>query len=137
MYLSGMSFFVLADHFLAHQSHVYEAAARRLEVRSCIACDPLSDAHASFEARKQSQDLSGLYGRNLPPVSTPSANLPLPSYSKRYLRQHRDVNTTMGHNVIEECKKLKGVPITAAYVRLFQFITEVFPTSVQIVDGKV
>jgi hypothetical protein len=33
MYLSGMSFYVLADHFLVHQSHAYEEAARRLEVR--------------------------------------------------------------------------------------------------------
>ncbi|KAF8550929.1 glycosyltransferase family 49 protein [Imleria badia] len=34
MYLSGMSFFVLADHFLVHQSHPYEEAARRLERKS-------------------------------------------------------------------------------------------------------
>jgi len=34
MYLSGMSFFVLADHFLVHQSHAYEEAVRRLERKS-------------------------------------------------------------------------------------------------------
>ncbi|KIJ58075.1 glycosyltransferase family 49 protein [Hydnomerulius pinastri MD-312] len=34
MYLSGMSFFVLADHFLVHQSHAYEEAARGLERKS-------------------------------------------------------------------------------------------------------
>ncbi|KAG9312076.1 glycosyltransferase family 49 protein [Chiua virens] len=34
MYLSGMSFLVLADHFLVHQSHVYEETARRLERKS-------------------------------------------------------------------------------------------------------
>ena len=38
MYLSGMSFFVLADHFLVHQSHAYEEAARRLEVRDPLCC---------------------------------------------------------------------------------------------------
>lgn len=32
MYLSGVSFYVLADHFLIHQSHTYEEEARREEV---------------------------------------------------------------------------------------------------------
>ncbi|EGO00707.1 glycosyltransferase family 49 protein [Serpula lacrymans var. lacrymans S7.3] len=34
MYLSGMSFYVLSDHFLVHQSHLYEEAARRQERKS-------------------------------------------------------------------------------------------------------
>ncbi|KAH7927477.1 glycosyltransferase family 49 protein, partial [Leucogyrophana mollusca] len=34
MYISGMSFYVLADHFLVHQSHPYEEAARKLERKS-------------------------------------------------------------------------------------------------------
>jgi hypothetical protein len=32
MYLSGVSFHVLGDHFLIHQSHAYEEAARKSEV---------------------------------------------------------------------------------------------------------
>lgn len=32
MYLSGVSFYILADHFLVHQSHLYEEVARKLEV---------------------------------------------------------------------------------------------------------
>jgi hypothetical protein len=32
MYLSGISFYVLSDNFLVHQSHVYEEEARRSEV---------------------------------------------------------------------------------------------------------
>lgn len=36
MYLSGVSFFVLADHFVIHQSHTYEEQARREEVRSLL-----------------------------------------------------------------------------------------------------
>ena len=32
MYLSGMSFYVLSDHFLVHQSHLYEEAVRKQEV---------------------------------------------------------------------------------------------------------
>ncbi|TFY50703.1 hypothetical protein EVJ58_g10927 [Rhodofomes roseus] len=31
MYLSGVSFYVMADHFLIHQTHAYEEAARREE----------------------------------------------------------------------------------------------------------
>ena len=34
MYLSGMSFYVLADDFLVHQNHAYLEEARRQEVRS-------------------------------------------------------------------------------------------------------
>lgn len=58
---------------------------------------------------------------------------------QRYLRQHRDagtLNTTIGRNVIEECKKLKGVSSSAIYVRLLWFISEVVSISLQIMDGK-
>lgn len=34
IYLSGVEFYVMADHFLIHQSHKYEEEARREEV-SC------------------------------------------------------------------------------------------------------
>ncbi|KAF7362195.1 hypothetical protein MVEN_00565600 [Mycena venus] len=33
MYLSGISYYVLADHFLIHQNHLYEESARRTERR--------------------------------------------------------------------------------------------------------
>ena len=36
MYLSGISFYVLSDHFLVHQSHVYEEEARRSEVSTHV-----------------------------------------------------------------------------------------------------
>jgi len=53
MYLSGVSFFVLADHFLIHQSHAYEEAARRIEVRgSVFVRGALSDVRGSLEAQK-------------------------------------------------------------------------------------
>ena len=32
MYLSGISFYVLGDHFLIHQNHLYEEEARPSEV---------------------------------------------------------------------------------------------------------
>lgn len=31
MYLSGISFYVLADHFIIHQNHLYEEQARKHE----------------------------------------------------------------------------------------------------------
>ena len=34
MYLSGVSFFIMSEHFLIHQSHKYEEQARREEVCS-------------------------------------------------------------------------------------------------------
>lgn len=32
MYMSGVSFYVLSDDFLVHQSHAYDEAARKAEV---------------------------------------------------------------------------------------------------------
>lgn len=32
MYLSGISFYVLSDHFIIHQNHLYEEKARKNEV---------------------------------------------------------------------------------------------------------
>ena len=32
MYLSGVTYYVMADHFLIHQNHLYEETARRSEV---------------------------------------------------------------------------------------------------------
>lgn len=34
MYLSGISFYVLADHFIIHQNHLYQETVRKNEVRS-------------------------------------------------------------------------------------------------------
>lgn len=32
MYLAGISYYVLSDHFIIHQNHLYEESARKLEV---------------------------------------------------------------------------------------------------------
>jgi len=40
MYLSGMSFYVLSDHFIIHQNHLYEENARKNEV-SPLVCSQL------------------------------------------------------------------------------------------------
>jgi len=34
MYLSGISFYVLADHFIIHQNHLYQETVRKTEVES-------------------------------------------------------------------------------------------------------
>ena len=33
MHLSGVDFYVLSDHFIVHQNHMYEEVVRKLEVR--------------------------------------------------------------------------------------------------------
>ena len=38
MYLSGVSYHVLADHFIIHQNHLYEEAVRKTEVYTCTIC---------------------------------------------------------------------------------------------------
>jgi len=40
MYLSGVSFYVLSDHFLIHQSHTYEEEARKIEVSAPFFAEP-------------------------------------------------------------------------------------------------
>ena len=35
MYLAGVSFYVLTDHFIIHQNHLYEESARKNEVSRC------------------------------------------------------------------------------------------------------
>ena len=44
LYLSGVTFYVMSDHFLIHQSHKYEEEARREEVisRRLFGCLKLS-----------------------------------------------------------------------------------------------
>ena len=53
MYLSGVSFYVMADHFLIHQTHKYEEAARREEV--CISTAYCCSRNPSHAEKVQSQ----------------------------------------------------------------------------------
>ena len=50
MYLSGISFYVLSDHFLIHQSHLYEEEVRRSEVSTTHL--PLNATDILAEKRK-------------------------------------------------------------------------------------
>ncbi|KIJ58073.1 glycosyltransferase family 49 protein [Hydnomerulius pinastri MD-312] len=58
MYLSGMSFFVLADHFLVHQSHAYEEVARRLERKAIEKYIRKSKKKSAFGGMQEDQGLS-------------------------------------------------------------------------------
>jgi len=41
MYLSGISFYVLADQFIIHQNHLYEETMRKNEVSHCTGSEAL------------------------------------------------------------------------------------------------
>jgi hypothetical protein len=69
MYLSGVSFYVLSDHFLIHQSHTYEEEARKNEVSALLFRQTVRFVDPSGKtAQVQSQDSLGLQGGNLPQV---------------------------------------------------------------------
>ncbi|KAI0088288.1 glycosyl-transferase for dystroglycan-domain-containing protein [Irpex rosettiformis] len=86
LYLSGVTFYVMSDHFLIHQSHTYEEEARREEVISRAA-----------DVRK--------YNRKLYADFKEEACL-------RYLYRFKKtgvLGTLMAANALEECKKIKNV----------------------------
>ncbi|KAI0041351.1 glycosyltransferase family 49 protein [Auriscalpium vulgare] len=80
MYLSGVSFYVLSDHFLIHQSHPYEEAARKSERRYN------RRVYADF---KEEACLRRVYLIRF--------------------RDEGVLNTTRAHNVREECKKIRAL----------------------------
>lgn len=43
MYVSGMSFYVLSDHFIVHQNHKYEEKARKEEVSAYTLVSTIRD----------------------------------------------------------------------------------------------
>jgi len=58
MYLSGMSFYVLSDHFIIHQNHLYEENARKNEVKPfffVLSLVNLSDAQRRFNRKIYSE----------------------------------------------------------------------------------
>ena len=63
MYLSGVDFYVLSDHFIVHQNHMYEEVARKLEVRRKYSL-PATKRNGG-QAQAQSQTLHGLQRRNV------------------------------------------------------------------------
>ena len=68
MYLSGVSFYVLSDHFLIHQSHTYEEEARKNEVSALFSPNRALYRSSAKTAPVQSQDTLRLQGGDLPQV---------------------------------------------------------------------
>jgi Glycosyl-transferase for dystroglycan len=56
MYLSGVSFYVLSDHFLIHQSHAYEEEARKSEV-STLPSRQLVNTYVSINKRRHNRKI--------------------------------------------------------------------------------
>ncbi|KAJ6593539.1 glycosyltransferase family 49 protein [Mycena capillaripes] len=100
MYLSGISYYVLADHFLIHQNHLYEETARRNERKYN------RKVYSDF---KEEACLRSVYCNYFSPGPS--------SMPYRYLKLFRDngsLNTTRGYNVQGECKKIRGIARIAA-----------------------
>ncbi|KAJ7072628.1 glycosyltransferase family 49 protein [Mycena amicta] len=64
MYLSGISYYVLADHFLIHQNHLYEETARRAERRYNRKIYAEFKEEACLRYLKQFQQLNTTRGQN-------------------------------------------------------------------------
>ncbi|PIL30908.1 hypothetical protein GSI_07077 [Ganoderma sinense ZZ0214-1] len=88
MYLSGVSYYVLSDHFLIHQSHKYEEEARR-------------------EERKLNRKLYTDFKEE--------ACLRVPRYIYRYFREGT-LHSERAANAREECKKIKNIAKTVTQV---------------------
>lgn len=74
LYLSGVNFYVMSDHFLIHQSHKYEEEARREEVKPSVTDvfffwgGELTLTIATYSEKVQSQVVCGFQRRDVPPV---------------------------------------------------------------------
>jgi hypothetical protein len=53
MYLSGMSYYVLADHFIVHQNHLYEETARKNEVHLIFPLYLIQQPECSFYPQRR------------------------------------------------------------------------------------
>ncbi|KAH9927495.1 glycosyl-transferase for dystroglycan-domain-containing protein [Epithele typhae] len=99
MHLSGVSFFVLSDHFLVHQSHAYEEAARREEVSSAFVV-LISKLTQDAVQRKANRKIYAEFKEEA---------------CLRYLyRYHRDgtLHTPRAANARTECRKIKKIAKT-------------------------
>lgn len=120
MYLSGVSFYVMADHFLIHQTHKYEEAARREEV-SLLLCHSHS-LLTKITQRKYNRKLYADFKEEAclrQVCGAVRAVYDIPDVLGRYLFRYAHegvLHTPRGFNVQEECKKLKGVARIATQV---------------------
>jgi hypothetical protein len=123
MYLSGISYFVLADHFLVHQSHLYEEVTRRHEVLVLSGAFFLPPTDPSHSKRKYNRKVFTDFREETCLRWEPSFLCCNPladtQGSCRYLKsyyEHGVLNTTEAGNALEECRKIKGVSKLASQV---------------------
>ena len=112
MYLSGISFYVLSDHFLIHQSHLYEEEARRSEVS--VAYLRLNATNILATKRKYNRRIHSDFKEETCLRYVHNFRLACLYWHDiwRYLKRFSDqgiLNTTRTSNAKEECKKIKGI----------------------------
>ncbi|KAJ8488689.1 hypothetical protein ONZ51_g3382 [Trametes cubensis] len=102
MYLSGVSFYVLSDHFLIHQSHKYEEEARREEVDLSHRYFALGTADLPSFQRKSNRKLYADFKEES-----------CLRYLYRYYREGT-LHAERAANAREECKKIKNIAKTVS-----------------------
>lgn len=94
LYLSGVSFYILPDDFLIHQSHAYAEKARKHERRYN------RKLYADFR-----EELCFRYLNHFSDDITSS---------RAKVRAHAPVSLLTGQNLVGECRKIKGFSSTSA-----------------------
>jgi len=128
MYISGISYFVLSDHFIIHQNHRYEEVARKNEVRFLFRlCHSLLDTTVFYVFQRRHNRRVYLDFkeetclRSAPFCSIHSSNPTF--FFRRYLKKYQDqnlLNTPRASNAQQECKNIKRVAKIAAEVFLLR-----------------
>ena len=127
MYISGISYFVLSDHFIIHQNHRYEEVARKNEVYFLFElCCLLSDGTIFYAVQRRHNrrvylDFKEETCLRLAPFhSIDSVDSSNPTFFfRRYLKKYQDqnlLNTPRASNAQQECKNIKRVARIAAEV---------------------
>ncbi|KAF5383486.1 hypothetical protein D9757_006133 [Collybiopsis confluens] len=102
MYLSGMSFYVLSDHFILHQDHAYEERVRKDERRYN------KKIYSDFKEETCVRRVA------FPgPISYALYGAKEGTSVCRYFKLYHDLgilDTWRGYNIQKECMKLKGFP---------------------------
>ncbi|KAG1781910.1 hypothetical protein EV702DRAFT_493031 [Suillus placidus] len=91
VYLPGMSFYVLADHFLVHQSHPYKEETRNLRYPFFSRSQQLLIL-GLVSAQELPKDIPGLQGGSLPPVRSQAS----PNRSRTMTSRHPVICCLLG-----------------------------------------
>ena len=113
MYLSGVDFYVLGDDFLVHRSHGYDESARRVERRY---------NRRIYRDFREEVCLRYLY-------SSLKGGMGLSKKEEDVRRRPDTLDGLRGRrarNVIEECKKMKGVARIIAMVSFYYYQSSLY-----------